>query len=180
MKKTMITMGNTNETYICRNTNNRNWKVAADGIIKSTVVPAAVMVQVQVQVPEKKAEKPETTTTSETAETAAEEKKITIFNEDNTINVKIMNTIHDLNRRRNNFVEELSSAEYVRKMMIEKGFHEAISEYMQHGGYKYDGKVLNYQSFISKINDFNTACVVIKTAKQEIEKLDKELEKYKF
>jgi hypothetical protein len=64
--------------------------------------------------------------------------------------------------------------------MIEKGFMEAISEYMQHGGYKYDGKVLNYQSFISKLNDFNAACNVIKTAKKEIEKLEKELEKYEF
>jgi hypothetical protein len=171
-------MRNINETYRVIN-NKKNWTVDENGIIKSKIastVPASIVVQVQVQ----ELEKPEKPETSETAETKAKPEKITIFNEDNTINIKIMNTIHDLNRRRNNFVEELSAAEFIRNNMIEKGFHDAISEYMQHGGYKYDGKVLNYQSFISKINDFNTACSTIKTSKQEIEKLDKELEKYEF
>jgi hypothetical protein len=171
-----IIMKKLTETYRTNN-NKRNWTVTNDGIIKSTIVPAepaAIIVSVPVQIPETKP--------VETAEeTAAEEpKKITIFNEDNTINVKIMNTIHDLNRRRNNFIQEMSAAEFIRNNMIEKGFNEAISDYMKNGGYKYDGKVLNYQSFISKINDFNAAVTVIKTAKKEIEKLEKELEKYEF
>ena len=162
-----------NATYRVIN-KNRNWTIDENGIIKSKIastVPASIVVQVQVQIPETKP--------VETAEETAEH-KITIVNEDGTIDIKIMDRIHDLNRRKKNFVEELSAAEFIRNNMIEKGFYEAISEYMQYSGYKYDGKVLNYQSFISKINDFNAACDVIKKEKQEIEKLDKELEKYEF
>lgn len=171
-----LSMRKTNETYRVID-NNRNWKVTADGIIQNTVVPTAVMVSVEVQVI------PETTTTVETAETteiAAEEPKITIFNEDNMIDIEIMNRIHDLNKKLNKFKEDLYAADYVRKSMLEKGFMEAVTNYMKNGGYKYDNKIMNYQSFISKINDFNAAIDVIKQAKKEIEKIEKELEKYEF
>ena len=169
----MITMNNANATYITR-CDNRKWAVDEEGIIRSTVipaVPASVTVQVQIQVPETKP--------VETSEETAEN-KITMYNEDGSINIDIMNRLNEINKRKNRLVDELSSAEYVRKTMVEKGFLEAITNYVKYNGYKYDSKIMNYPEFISKINDYNAAITVIKTAKKEIEKIDKELEKYEF
>lgn len=171
----------TNETYRAAN-ENREWTITKDGIIKLvTNKPVPVLVSVKVQIPE-----PETTAeteVAEVAETVAEteaEKKIGIYHEDGTINMDVVNVIKDLNNRRNNLIDTIARNEYNIKDMTEKGFMEALNNYMMKGETTYNGKQYNYNSFMALVSRYNDYKITADNAREALTKVNEELEKYEF
>ena len=161
-----------NETYRAAN-ENREWTITKDGIIKLvTNKPVPVLVSVQVQIPE-------TTAETTVAETVAE-KKIGIYHEDGTINMDVVNVIKDLNNRRNNLIDTIARNEYNIKDMTEKGFIEALNNYMMTGATIYNGKQHNYNSFMALVSRYNDYKITADNAREALTKVNEELEKYEF
>lgn len=168
-----------NETYRAAN-ENREWTITKDGIIKLvTNKPVPVLVSVKVQIPE-----PETTAETTVAETevaeAVAEKKIGIYHEDGTINMDVVNVIKDLNNRRNNLIDTIARNEYNIKDMTEKGFIEALNNYMMTGATIYNGKQHNYNSFMALVSRYNDYKITADNAREALTKVNEELEKYEF
>ena len=167
-----------NETYRA-NDNNREWKTTKDGIIIRANKPVAIMVSVSIQIPETTAVETTAETTTGTTSAVAE-KKIGIYHEDGTINMDVMNVIKDLNNRRNNLIDTIARNEYNIKDMTEKGFMEALNNYMTKGETIYNGKQHNYNSFMALVSRYNDYKITADNAREALTKVNEELEKYEF
>ena len=169
---------NTNATYRAAN-ENREWKTTKDGIIIRANKPVPVLVSVKVQIPEVAETTTETTEVAETTEAVAE-KKIGIYHEDGTIDMDVIDVIKDLNSRRNKLIDTIARNEYNIKDMAEKGFMEALNNYMMTGETIYNGKQYNYNSFMALVSRYNDYKITADNAREALTKVNEELEKYEF